>query len=32
MQLAGIFKDEEVDPDYNIEQTAAQKSIVTGKQ
>ena len=25
MQLAGIFKDEEVDPDYNIEQTAAQE-------
>ena len=25
MQLAGIFKDEEVDPDYNIEQSAAQE-------
>tara|TARA_R100000654_G_scaffold15654_1_gene33296 strand:- start:1398 stop:3806 length:2409 start_codon:yes stop_codon:yes gene_type:complete len=26
MQLAGIFKDEEVDPDYNIEQSAAKEA------
>ena len=26
MQLAGIFRDEEVDPDYNIEQSAAKEA------